>query len=132
MNKFKLQIVTPDGLVFDDEVENIILRTVNGDVGILAHHADYVASLEIGKAKVKIDGKYHEASCNGGTLTVTDGKVRVIAFSFEWADEIDVQRAFDAKKRAEEAISKKKSDYDVTRAKIKLKRALSRINVAQK
>ena len=51
MNKFKLQIVTPDGLVFDDEVENIILRTVNGDVGILAHHADYVASLEIGKAE---------------------------------------------------------------------------------
>ena len=132
MNKFKLQIVTPDGLVFDDEVENIILRTVNGDVGILANHADYVASLEIGKARVKQDGKYREASCNGGTLTVTDGKVRVIAFSFEWADKIDMQRALDAKRRAEEALAKKKSDYDVTRAKIKLKRALSRISVAQK
>lgn len=132
MNKFHLQIVTPDGLVFDDEVENIIVRTVCGDVGILANHSDYVASLEIGRARIKKDNKFRDASCNGGTLTVTGGKARIIAYSFEWADQIDLNRALDAKKRAEEAIRKKSSGYDVTRAKIKLKRALSRINVAQK
>ena len=112
MAEFRLQIVTPGGLEFDDNIENLIVRAVNGDVGILARHADYVVPLEIGTARVK-----------------NDGNAKIIAFSFEWADEIDINRALDAKKRAEDAIKKKTSDYELNLAKVKLKRALSRISV---
>ena len=129
MAEFRLQIVTPGGLEFDDNIENLIVRAVNGDVGILARHADYVVPLEIGTARVKKDGKVRVGSCNGGTLCVTDGNAKIIAFSFEWADEIDINRALDAKKRAEDAIKKKTSDYELNLAKVKLKRALSRISV---
>lgn len=132
MSEFKLQIVTPDGLEFDDNVENLIVRAINGDVGILARHADYVVPLEIGAARIKKDGKVCEGSCNGGMLCVTDGNAKIIAFSFEWADEIDINRALDAKKRAEDAIKKKQDDYELNLAKIKLKRALSRISVYEK
>ena len=86
MAEFRLQIVTPGGLEFDDNIENLIVRAVNGDVGILARHADYVVPLEIGTARVKKDGKVRVGSCNGGTLCVTDGNAKIIAFSFEWAD----------------------------------------------
>ena len=126
---FKLQIVTPDGLEFDDSVENLIVRAINGDVGILSRHADYVVPLEIGTARIKKDGETRYASCNGGMLCVIGGDAKIIAFSFEWADEIDINRAISAKKRAEDALNAKKSDYEINLAKIKLKRALSRISV---
>ena len=130
MNTYSLQIVTPDGTEFDGEAEKLIVRAVNGDVCILKNHADYVVPLGIGKAKIKTD-KYREASCSGGTLIVSDGKVRLIAIAFEWADEIDIERAERAKKKAEERIKNHNTDYELQLAELKLKRALNRLNVAK-
>lgn len=129
MNKFNLQIVTPDGLFFDGQAEKIVVTTVEGDVGILANHANYLAPIGIGKAKVTVDGNTREAACTGGMLTVTDDVTRIVASTFEWADEIDVERAKRAAEKAQARLDKKADDADIKLAQLKLKRALNRIKI---
>ena len=131
MNTYPLEIVTPDGMIYNSEVERLIVRAINVDVCILKNHADYVVPLGIGRARIKVDGKYRDASCNSGTLIVSGGSAKLIAMTFEWADEIDKKRAEAAKKRAEEKIKNHTSDYELQLAELKLKRALNRLNVAK-
>lgn len=132
MKKFKLQIVTPDGLLYDGEAEKIILRTTEGDVGILANHADYISPLSIGLCKVYIDSNVKVAALSGGMVSVTNGFVRVIATTFEWSENIDIQRANKAKEKAELKLKENKDDkYKYDLAEIKLKKSLARIKASQ-
>lgn len=86
MNGFTLQIVTPMGLLYDGTAEKIILRTTEGDVGILSRHSDYIAALGNGTARVFADGKEKKAHCSGGMVSVADGVVRVVASKFTWEE----------------------------------------------
>ncbi len=133
MAAFHLQIVTPDRMVFDGLAEKIILRTVNGDVCILARHIDYAAPLGIGEARVTDEnGNTRAAACNGGLLSVSGGNVRVLATTFEWREDIDVARAERAQQHAEEQLRALQHDdrnYAIVEAK--LKRALTRIHVGR-
>lgn len=130
---FHLQIVTPDKPVFDGQAEKIILRTVTGDVCILARHIDYAAPLSIGEARVTDEnGNTRAAACNGGLVSVADGYVRVMATTFEWEDEIDTERAQRSQTETEEKLRRmtpQDADYAVMEAK--LKRALVRIKVSE-
>ena len=132
MNEFDLQIVTPDGLLFDGKAQKIILRTSEGDVGILANHANYVASLSIGVARVFTADGEKKGACAGGMVSVTDGVVRVVASTFEWGEDIDVARAERALAKAKACIENKQADCDICMAEAKIKRALNRINVGKK
>lgn len=132
MREFKLQIVTPDGLVFDGMAESILVRTASGDVEIMAGHEDYFASLGIGRAKLKAGGVTRDASASGGFISVLGGEVKLTLITFEFADEIDLERAKAAKERAEEQIKIASDDKVLTLAKAKLARAINRINVASK
>ena len=131
MATFHLQIVTPDRKVFDGEAEKIIVRTLGGDVCILARHIDYAAPLGIGEARVTdAEGNTRTAACSGGMLSVSGSNVRVMATTFEWADEIDLpraQRAQEAAKARLEKLSRDDKEYAVVEAK--LKRALVRTSV---
>ena len=133
MATFHLQIVTPDRKVYDALAEQIIVRTVNGDVCILAHHIDYAAPLGIGEARVKdAEGNERVAACSGGMLGVSANEVRVMATTFEWSEDIDLARA----KRAEEEAQRrmdalKRSDADFAIAEAKLKRAMARIQAKE-
>ncbi len=129
MATYHLQIVTPDRKVFDGEAEKIIVRTVGGDVCILARHIDYAAPLGIGQARVTdADGNTRVAACSGGMLGVSGGEVRVMATTFEWADEIDLSRAQKAQEAAQHMLeSLNREDKDFTIAEAKLKRAIARI-----
>ena len=131
MKTFHLQIVTPDGQFFDGQAERVIVRTNNGDVAIMAGHANYVAVLGIGAAVVVTDSERRKAACMGGMLAVTNGEVRVIATAFEWADQIDIERAQKSENRARAVLeSKSSSDTDIRLAEARLKRALVRKSVA--
>lgn len=131
MNEFKLQIVTPDGLLYDADAQKIIVRTTEGDVGILARHSDYVAPLSIGVARVFTQSGERKAACSGGLITVSDGVVRVVAETFEWAEDIDVERAQKAKEKAKNRLDNaKQSDYDYRLAEAKLKRSLARLSAS--
>ena len=130
MRTFKLTIVTPDGLAFSADVESVLVRTSEGDAEFLAGHADFIASLSVGRTRIIEDGKTHLASSAGGFITVKGGEVKMVCTTFELADTIDLERAKAAKERAEKSIAAAKSAHDIAVAEAKLKRALNRISVA--
>lgn len=132
MNSFDLQIVTPDGLMFEGKAQKIIVRTTEGDVGILANHINYVAALSVGVARIFTEDGERKAACAGGMLSVTDGVVRIAASTFEWGEDIDVARAERAKAKAEARLAKsKQSEYEHDLAEIKLKKSLARLNASK-
>lgn len=131
MTSFPLKIVTPDGMEFEGMAEEVIVRTTSGDLGILAGHIDCVAPLGMGMATLVIDGQKRYASCIGGILSVSKGKVTLVPTTFEWADEIDLDRADRAIDRAKAILADKNAaNTDLTVAEAKLKRALVRKSVA--
>lgn len=130
-SKFRLEIVTPDKKFFEDDVEMIIVRGTEGDIGILKNHVPLVTVLGIGKIKVQIDGEMREASIASGYIEVEKEKTTIITDAAEWAQDIDVKRAEAAKKRAEERLKKENKDTDVARAEIALKKAINRIRIAE-
>ncbi len=132
MTAFALKIVTPDGLEYDGQAEELIVRASTGDMGILAGHINCVASLGMGRATVVIDGKKRYAACIGGMVSVVNGEVTLVPTTFEWAEDIDLKRAEASAERAKETIGNKdSSDADIRLAQARLKRALVRSNVAK-
>ena len=132
MRTFHLEIVTPDGLVFDGEAESLLVHTTEGDVEILRGHMDYIAAVDIGRARVLANGQSRTASCAGGFLSVSAGAVRLVAVTFEFAEDIDEKRALAAKERAESAIANAKDRQAKKIAEAKLMRALNRLRIAKK
>ena len=134
MATFRLQVVSMDGLLYDGEVQRIKLRTIHGDLAILARHMNYVTAIGMGTATVVLeDGTERKAACIGGMLTMMNDLCRVIPTTWEWGDEIDLERAQEAKKRAEERLADSNLE-EIARvnAEAKLYRALVRINSAGK
>jgi F-type H+-transporting ATPase subunit epsilon len=132
MRSFHLEIVTPDGSEFSGEVESLLVRTDDGDVEILAGHAEYLATVATGRARIRIDGQEKIAAVSGGFLSVDKSSVKLVATTFEFSEDIDINRARLAKENAEAALSRAKNDRDFLVAKAKLQRAASRISVAAK
>ena len=131
MKQFPLKIVTPDGLRYEDMAQELIVRTTSGDLGILAGHINCVAPLGMGRATILTDAGKRFGACIGGMVSVLDGKVTLLATSFEWADQIDVERAEESESRARTVLdNKNSSDTDIRLAEARLKRALVRKSVA--
>ena len=90
MTSFPLQIVTPGGQAYDGMAQKLFCRTIVGDVAILARHCDYLTAVGMGEARVTTeDGTVRRAACIGGMLSVAGGRVRLMANTFEWAEDID-------------------------------------------
>ena len=131
MTPFPLKIVTPDGLIIDGEAEELIVRSSTGDVAILAKHVNYVTSLGMGRAVVIAGGQRRTAACIGGMLSVVDGSVTLVPTTFEWADDIDVERVEASLQRADKVLKNKDaSNTDLQLAEARLHRALVRKSVA--
>ena len=131
MTPFSLKIVTPDGLIFDGQAEELVVRTTSGDLGILAGHINCVAPLGMGRATVIIEGKRRYAACIGGMVSVVIGEVTLVHTTFEWAESIDAARAGASQQRAEAILQKKDStDTELKLAQARLHRALVRKSVA--
>ena len=132
MTPFALKIVTPDGLAYDGQAEELVIRATTGDMGILAGHINIVASLGMGRATVVIDGKKRYAACIGGMVSVVNGEVTLVPTTFEWAEDIDAKRAELSAERAKQTLADKSStDTDIRVAEARLKRALVRSSVAK-
>lgn len=133
MKSFALKIVTPDGLQFDGDAEELIVRTTSGDIGILAGHIDCVMPLGMGEALIVSDGQKRYGACIGGMLSVVKGEVTLVPTTFEWAENIDLERATASETRAKGILSDKAStDTDIVLAEARLKRALIRKGVANR
>ena len=129
MKSFNLKIATPDGIVFDGDAESLLARTAEGDAEILAGHMDFLSALGTGRARLIVGGEMRLASSSGGFVSVSNGEVSLVATTFEFADQINVDRARKAKERAENALSSNADKTSEALLKAKLARAINRINV---
>lgn len=136
MSTFLLEIVTPEHKVFEQQVDMISVKGVEGELGILANHISMVTSLRIGPMKIKEGGKEHQIAVHGGFVEVRKDKVVVLAESAEMPEDIDVERAKAAKARAQQRLSlakqSKQDSVDFRRAQLSLQRAMTRIDISQK
>ena len=132
MSTFPLKIVTPDGLIFDGEAQMVVVRTIEGDLAVMARHINCVAPLGMGRATIMdAEGNRRYAACIGGMLSVQQGQVSLVPTTFEWAESIDAARAQLSLERAEKILnSKDASSSDLKLAEARLHRALVRKSVA--
>lgn len=132
MSAYQLDVVSMDGPEFTGTVQKLLLRTIAGDVEILARHTNYCTAIGMGTAHLVMeDGTERSAACIGGMLSVMNGICRVLPTTWEWSDEIDLDRAKAAKEKAEQALRDAKLDEEArVRAQAKLYRALVRIGSA--
>lgn len=132
MSTFHLKVLTVDRVFFEGDVERIVVRTTQGDVGILPNHVKYLAALGIGGLTIIADGKTRTAAVAGGFVDVSKEQTVILARTCEWADEIDISRAESAEERAKAKFQQKLSEHEQDIASIKLKKAINRIRIAKK
>ncbi|QQY79175.1 ATP synthase F1 subcomplex epsilon subunit [Keratinibaculum paraultunense] len=127
---FMLKIVAPDREFFSGEVDRVIVRGIEGDLAVLKNRAPIVTPLAIGKIRILEGDKERIAAVTNGYLSVTKEETTIITDAAEWPEEIDVERAKEAKLRAEKRLKEMPEGLDIARAELALKRALNRLEVA--
>jgi len=130
VSTFLLEIVTPERKVYEQEVNMIIARGVEGELGILPNHIPLVTPLKIAPLEAKRKGGNDTIAVSGGFMEVRKNKVVILAESAELPGEIDLDRAKAAKDRAQQRLQARRDDIDYRRAEMALQRATTRINVA--
>jgi len=133
MKTIKVSIVTPDGPVYESDVEMVSTKATSGDLGISPGHMPLVAPLEITSVRLKKGGKTEYVAVSGGFLEVRPDQVTILAQSAELASEIDVERALKAKERAEQRMRDQHAEHtDFRRAELALQRAINRLAVSER
>lgn len=126
--KIRLRIVTPTKELYNDDATMVIMRGVNGDLGILKGHQPLTTTLDYGLLRIKNGESELVSTLFGGFVDVQPDVITILTDSAEWVKDIDVKRAEDAKKRAEERLKRKDANTDILRAELALKRAILRID----
>ncbi|WP_028400670.1 F0F1 ATP synthase subunit epsilon [Ectobacillus panaciterrae] len=130
MKTIQVSIVTPDGPVYEKDVEMVSVKAESGEMGILPGHVATVAPLQISPVRIKTGGTTDYVAVGGGFIEVRPDKITILAPSAEVASHIDIHRANEAKRRAERRLDDKQTHVDFKRAELALKRAVNRLNVA--
>jgi F-type H+-transporting ATPase subunit epsilon len=128
----KLDIVTAEHLVYSDDVDIVVAPGIDGELAVLPHHAPLMTILQPGELRVRKGGEEIYMAITGGFLEVRPDRVTILADAAERAEDIDAARAEEAKRRAEERLSGKMSEADMTRAEAALRRSLLRLKVAER
>jgi len=129
---FRLETVTPERIVLEQDVASIVVPGTEGSLGVMANHAPLMAELTTGEVWVRDpDGHVTRLAVSGGFMQVRKNSVRILADTAERAEEIDIRRAEEAKKRAEERLRSRAEGIDGARAEAALHRALNRLRVAR-
>lgn len=129
---FTLEVVTPEELLFKDEVQFLVVPETYGELGVLRNHAPMIAALDVGVLRyTDEDGRIKRMAISGGFMEVMNNEARVLAETAEPGDDIDVLRAKAAKERAEARLAAKAADTNLARAEAALQRAVARIQAAE-
>ena len=126
----RLEIVSPERRVYDDEVDMVIVPGRNGQLGILPRHTPLISSLGVDELRIKKDGTEQSLLISGGFVEVRPDKVIVMADLAEHSDEIDEAKAVEARKRAEAELGEVKDPVDIARVRASLQTALMRERIA--
>jgi len=130
----ELEIVTPEKVIFQGQVDEIYVNTADGAIGILPHHINLFTKLIPGELKLKISGKEQFMALTGGFLEVNKNKVTILADYAVHAEDIDVNKAMEARKRAEEILKKKESritEQEFAAAEAAFQQAIAELKVAE-
>jgi F-type H+-transporting ATPase subunit epsilon len=131
MSSLKLDIVTAERIVYSDEADVVIAPGIDGQLGILPHHAPLMTTLQPGELRVRKGGEEFSLAISGGFLEVRPDRVIILADAAERAEEIDVSRAEEAKRRAEERLRQPTPEVDVAQVDAAMRRALARLQVGE-
>jgi F-type H+-transporting ATPase subunit epsilon len=126
----RLEIVTPERRAYDDDVDMVIVPGRNGQLGILPRHTPLISSLGVGELRIKKGGTEESLLISGGFVEVRPDKVVVMADLAEHSEEIDEQRAVEARKRAQAELEGVKDPVDIARVRAALQTALMRERIA--
>ena len=126
----KLKIITHERIIFEGEVDELVLYTTGGQIGILKDHIPLTTSLEIGVTKAKIGDKYKYFATMGGIFQFKDNNATILTDVCEDGEDIDVTRANAAKQRAEARLAETSAQFDAQRAQAALARSLARLQAA--
>lgn len=129
----ELEIVTPEKIIFQGDVDEIYVNTADGAIGILPHHINLFTKLVPGELKLKISGREQYMAITSGFLEVYKNKVTILADYAVHADEIDVNKAMEARRRAEEILKKRESrmtEQEFAAAEAAFKQAIAELKVA--
>ena len=130
-NKFNLKIITPDRECYTGEVDMVEFNTIEGEVGIYKGHIPISMIIAPGILTITSDGESKNAALHAGFVEVLPDKVTILAEIIEWPSEIDIDRAKEAKDRAEARIRDVLEGTDIARAELALRRAMTRIDVTK-
>ncbi|MBR1738095.1 MAG: ATP synthase F1 subunit epsilon [Firmicutes bacterium] len=132
-NKIRLRIVTPVRELYNDEADMVIMRSTSGDIGIMHGHQPLTTTLDYGVLRIMKDNEDDvKAVVFGGYVDVQPKCITILSDAAEWPDEIDVDRAQEAKERAERRLNGNREGIDILRAELALRRALIRIDEGRK
>ena len=133
--KINLEVVTPKGAIVSEEVDIVTAPGFAGEFGVLANHAPFLSTIKIGTLRYKKGGTEQELMVSGGFCEVSNNKITFLVESAERGSEIDVDRALQAKERAEKRLlqaREQQEKIDRTRAEAAMQRALARLKIAQR
>ncbi|MCR5823227.1 MAG: ATP synthase F1 subunit epsilon [Lachnospiraceae bacterium] len=126
----KLRVISPDRVFFEGDADFVELRTSEGEIGVYRAHIPLTSILVPGLLKIHLDGNVRIAALHNGFVEILPDRITVLAESAEWPDEIDVERAENAKKRAEDRLRSGDENVNVARAELALRKALIRIEAS--
>jgi F-type H+-transporting ATPase subunit epsilon len=129
---FRLEIVTAERMIFSDDVSAVMAWGVEGQLGILPHHAPLMTMLQPGDLMIRKDKEEEYLVITGGFLEVRPDKVIILADACERVDQIDIARAEEAKRRAQETMKAAPLSAEAASAEAALRRSLARLHVAEK
>lgn len=130
--KLHLRIIDLDGEYFSQDVDFVIVNTSDGEITVLANHIPLISNIKISRLTISNDEEVTEYAIAGGTLFISETECKIITTAIEKTDEIDENRAQDAKRRAEERIKTQDDSIDMARAQAALARAINRISLLNK
>lgn len=130
-----LDVITPTKKLLSEDIDEVVVMTPSGEIGILPHHENYVSQVIPGEMMVKMKGKMHYFAITGGFLEVANNQVTILSDYAVHSEDIDVKQAMEAKKRAEEMLKRKGeglTEREYALASSELQRAISELHVANK
>ena len=129
----KVEIVTAERLVYSEEgVDRLIVPGVEGELGVLTLHAPLLTMIQPGMMRIVKGEEEVEMAITGGFIEVRDNRITILADAAERAEEIDVERAEEARRRAERLIGEREAEVDLVRVQAELARALARIKAVER
>jgi len=133
MDKLHLEIVTPEKLVYSDDVDMVVVPGSEGDLGILPHHIALFTKIKPGEIKIKKGETEDYLAATGGFVDVSgDGNITILADYAVKCDDIEIAQVQEAKKKAEEAMKEKRSETDFALAESELRKSILELKIAQR